>query len=111
MPARTPPADNPTAIPFNVFKAETTNGDVLGGNTSETAAGFQPSGNSGIFYVIEIDAAQLPQGSPYVQVVINNGANADYGAVAAILERGPLYRRPEHLGNRVRLGSASTRAR
>src|SRR5258707_9019601 len=39
--------DGATAIPFNVFKAETVNGDVLGAKTPETAAGFQPSANAG----------------------------------------------------------------
>jgi hypothetical protein len=80
--------DNPTAIPFNVFKAETANTDVLGAKTPVTVSGFQPSATGGIFYVIEIDAAELPQGSPYVQVVIANGANADYGAIAVILSGG-----------------------
>lgn len=77
--------DNPTAIPFNLFKAEVANGDVLGGKTAETSSGFQPSATAGIFYVIEIDAAELPQGSPYLQVVIANGANADFVAVLAVL--------------------------
>lgn len=77
--------DNPTAIPFNVFKAETANTDVLGAKTPVAATGFQPTATGGTFYVIEIDAAELPQGSPYVQVVETNGANADICAVVAIL--------------------------
>jgi hypothetical protein len=75
----------PAAIPFNVFKCETGSGDVLGAKVAVTAAGFQPSATADIFYVIEIDAAELPQASPYVQVVIANGANADYAAIIAIL--------------------------
>lgn len=76
---------NPTAIPFSVYKAETANGDVLGARTLEAAAGFQPSATAGIFYVIELDAEELPQGSPYVEVVITNGANADFVSVVAFL--------------------------
>jgi hypothetical protein len=76
---------NPTAIPFNVFKAETANVDVLGAKTAVTASGFQPTATGGTFYVIELNASELPDGSPYVQAVIANGANADYGAVVAIL--------------------------
>lgn len=77
--------DNPVAIPFNLFKAESANVDVLGAKTPVTAAGFQPTGTGGTFYVIELDAAELPDGKPYVQVVIANGANADFAAVVAIL--------------------------
>jgi hypothetical protein len=77
--------DNPTAIPFNLFKCESAGQDTLGAKTPETAAGFVPSATAGIFYVIEIDASELPQGSPYLQVVIANGANADFAAVIAIL--------------------------
>jgi hypothetical protein len=77
--------DSPTAIPFNLFKCESAGEDTLGAKTPETASGFQPSATAGIFYVIELDASALPQGSPYVQVVIANGANADYAAIIAIL--------------------------
>ena len=77
--------DNPTLIPFNVWKAESANVDVLGLRTPVASSGFQPTGTGGTFYVIELDTTELPQGSPYVQVVIANGANADYVAVAAIL--------------------------
>ena len=77
--------DGATAIPFNVFKAESANVDVLGAKVAVTAAGFQPTATGGTFYVIELDAAELPAGLPYVQVVEANGANADYAAVIAIL--------------------------
>src|ERR1700727_1581225 len=59
--------DNPTAIPFNLFKGETGSTDTLGPKTAITAAGYQPPNTADIFEVIEIDAAELPQGSPYVQ--------------------------------------------
>jgi hypothetical protein len=77
--------DNPMPIPFNVFKQESANADVLGPKTAVTSAGFQPTATGGVFYVIEIDAAELPQGSPYIQVVEANGSNADFAAVVAIL--------------------------
>jgi hypothetical protein len=76
---------NATPMPFNVFKAETANTDVLGAKTPITSAGFQPTATGGTFYVIEMDAAELPQGQPYVQVVIANGANADFCAVLVVL--------------------------
>jgi hypothetical protein len=77
--------DGPVAIPFNVFKAESANTDVLGTKTAVAASGFQPTATGGTFYVIEIDAAELPAGLPYIQVVEANGANVDLAAVVAIL--------------------------
>ena len=78
---------NPVAIPFAIYKQETAGAanDVLGARTQVAAAGYTPSGNSGIFYVIELDANELADGSPYVQVQFTNGANSDIGAMAAVL--------------------------
>jgi hypothetical protein len=77
--------DNPTAIPFNVFHGSTGSTDTLGAKTAVTAAGYQPVATASTFDVIEIDAAELPQGSPYLQVVIANGANVDLDCIIAIL--------------------------
>src|ERR1700674_5887158 len=51
-----------TAIPFNLYKQETAGAanDVLSGRTSVAAAGYTPSANDGIFYVIEMDTSELP---------------------------------------------------
>lgn len=78
---------NPTAIPFNIYKQETAGAshDVLGARTAVTSAGYTPSANDGIFYVIELDGAELPDGSPYVQVQLTNGANSVIAAVLAVL--------------------------
>jgi hypothetical protein len=78
---------NPTAIPFNIYKQETAGAshDVLGLRTAVSAAGYTPSAADGIFYVIELDANELPDGSPYVQVQMTNGTNSVIGAVAAML--------------------------
>lgn len=77
--------DGATAIPFYIYKAETAAGDVLGARTAVAAAGYTPSANDGIFYVIELDAAELADGSPYVQVQLTNGVNSVIGACIAIL--------------------------
>lgn len=82
--------DNPTSIPFTLFKAESANTDALTAKMDATAGGFQPTATGGTFYVIELDAAELPLGSPYVQVVETNGANVDLAAVIAILSGGRL---------------------
>ena len=77
--------DNPTALPFEIYTQETAAGDVLSARTDVAAAGYTPSANDGIFYVIEIDSAELPQGSPYVQVQLTNGVNSVIAAVVAVL--------------------------
>jgi hypothetical protein len=75
------------AIPFRVYKQETAGAanDVLDAGTDVTPSGFVPSANDGIFYVIEIDADQLPAGSPYVQLNIANGANSVIASAVAVL--------------------------
>jgi len=63
-----------TLVGFNVHKQETagTSNDVLGARVAVLSTGFTPSGNSGIFYVIELDANTLPAGQDWVQVLIND---------------------------------------
>lgn len=78
---------NPVAIPFNIHTQETggTSNDVLSARIPVSAAGYAPSPNNGIFYVIELDAAALADGSPYVQVQLTNGANSVIAACLAVL--------------------------
>jgi hypothetical protein len=75
------------AIPFDLFKQETAGAanDVLGARVAATTSGFVPSANDGIFYVMEIDAEDLPAGSPYVQLNIANAANSVIASAVAIL--------------------------
>ena len=76
-----------TAIPFRVYKQETAGAshDVLDNGTDVTAAGFTPTAGDGIFYVIEVDADQLPAGKPYLQVALANTSNSVIASVVAIL--------------------------
>jgi len=74
-----------TAIPFNVHKCEAAPWDVLGAKTAVAATGLVPSATDGIFYVIEIDAQQMPQGYPYLQLVVNNGVNSVIASAVAVL--------------------------
>lgn len=78
---------NPVAIPFAIYAQETAGAanDVLGARQQIGAAGYTPSANDGIFYVIELDAAELPQGKPYVQVQGTNGSNSVIASGVAIL--------------------------
>lgn len=74
-----------TAIPYSVYKEETAAGDTLGARTDVTAAGLTPSANDSIFYVIEIDAADLSEGSHFVQLSLTNGTNSVIASAVAIL--------------------------
>jgi hypothetical protein len=75
------------AIPFDLWKQETAGAanDVLGTRTAVAVGGFTPSANDGIFYVIGVDAANLPAGSNYVQLAIANGVNSVISSAIAIL--------------------------
>ena len=74
-----------TAIAHAIYKEETAAGDTLGARTAVAAAGTTPSANDTIFYVIEIDAAELSDGSPFIQLSLTNGANSVIGSAVAIL--------------------------
>ena len=78
---------NPVAIPFSIYKQETAGAaaDVLGARTAVAAAGYTPSANDGIFYVIELDANELADGSNYVQLQLTNGSNSVIASAFAVL--------------------------
>jgi len=75
------------AIPFFIYKQETAGAgnDVLSARTAVTSARFAPSANDGIFYVIEIDASELSDGFPYIQLQLTNGANSVIASAVAVL--------------------------
>jgi hypothetical protein len=75
-----------TAIPFNVYKEETALGDTLGARVAVAAAGVTPSANNNIFYVVELDARELSDGSHFVEVVLaNDSANSVIASMVAVL--------------------------
>lgn len=73
------------AIPFRLYKEETSNGDTLSAYENVLAAGYTPSANNDIMYGIYIDAAELPDGKPWVDVQITNGANSVIVAGVVVL--------------------------
>jgi hypothetical protein len=74
-----------TAIAFNAYKEETAAGDTLGARTAVASTGVAMSTNNGIMYVIEIDAAELTVGYPYLRVCFTDpGASALISAVAIL---------------------------
>lgn len=74
-----------TPIAHSIYKEETALGDTLGARTAVLAAGTTPSANDNIFYVIEIDAAELTSGSHFIQLSLTNGANSVIASAVAIL--------------------------
>ena len=74
-----------TAIPFSVYKEETAAGDTLGARTAVLAAGVTPSANDTIMYVIELDAAELSDGSHFVELSLTNTTNSVLASALAIL--------------------------
>lgn len=74
-----------TAIAFSVYKEETAAGDTLGARTAVTAAGLTPSANNNIMYIIELDAAELSDGSHFVELQLTNGTNSVLASALAIL--------------------------
>lgn len=77
-----------TDIAYKLYSQETAAGDVLGAKESVAATGKTPSANNGIFYVIELDAQSLPEGSHWVEVALTNGSNSVIASVIAILSGG-----------------------
>jgi len=58
------------------------------GRTNVASGSFAPANTANTVFVIELDAAQLPQGSPYVKLVLTDTAEADYYSAIAILSGG-----------------------
>jgi hypothetical protein len=78
---------NPVAIPFDLYQ-QTTSGagnDVLGAPQSIAAAGYTPSDTADVLDMLHVQADYLPDGSAYLKLVINDGTNADFAAVLAVL--------------------------
>lgn len=63
-----------TAIAFDYFAETTALGDTLGALTAATSAGVTASTNDNIFYVIELDARELSDGSPWLELTVNPGS-------------------------------------
>lgn len=79
---------NVTAIPFNYYAETTAAGDTLGARTAATASGFAASTNDNVLYIIEIDATELPDGKPNLQVKFSDPAAATFVSAIVVLSGG-----------------------
>lgn len=84
-------AGSQTAIGFRAA-AQTGSGasqDVLGALTAYASTGITAvTSNSKTFYVIEIDASELPDGSPWLFLALTNPASSVLCSAVAILSHG-----------------------
>lgn len=83
------------AIPFAYYAETTAAGDTLGARTAATTSGFSSGANDNTFFVIEVDAAELPAGKPNLRLVLSDPGATTYVSAVAILSG-------------MRLGAAAT---
>ena len=76
---------NDTPIAFDYYSEATAGGDTLSTKSTATTAGFATGTGDGIFYVISIDASQLSDGYPYLQVEFSSPGGATFGSAVAVL--------------------------
>ena len=73
------------AIAFAYYAEATAGGDTLGTRTAATTAGFATSTNDGVFYVIEVDAAQLADGFPNMRLSFSAPSATTLASITVIL--------------------------
>lgn len=76
---------NDTAIAFDYYAEETAAGDTLGARTAATTAGIDVSANDNITYIIEIDASQLTDGFPCLELKWSAPGGATLVSAVAVL--------------------------
>lgn len=78
-------AGTAVAIPFSYYAETTAAGDTLGERTTVANTGFALSANDNCMYVISIDASQLSDGYPCIQVEWSNPGGSTLGSAVAVL--------------------------
>jgi hypothetical protein len=74
-----------SAIAFSYYPQTTATGDVIGARTAATTSGFATTTNDVVFYVIEIDASELPAGFPCLQLKLSDPGAATFAYAVALL--------------------------
>jgi len=74
-----------TAIGFSYYAEETAGGDVTGARTTVGAAGVALTTNNGVFYIIELDATDLSDGSEWVTVHLSAPGAAMLVSIGVVL--------------------------
>ena len=74
-----------TAIAFAYYSEETAAGDTTSARTAATSSGFATSTNDGVFYILEIDAEDLSDGSEWVTSHMSDPGAATFASIGVIL--------------------------
>ena len=77
-----------TDIAFKYAIEATALGDTLGALTACASTGFTSSANDGIIYVIEVDAADLSAGYPWLCLTLANPGGSTIASAVAVLSGG-----------------------
>jgi len=85
-------SSNTSAIPFCYWQETTSGIDILGPKATAAVGGITMSSGSNQYTVIEVDAAELPSGKPFVAVAMSSSDNL-IGVVAILT--GARYGRDE----------------
>lgn len=85
-----------SAIGFTYYKEETAAGDTLSTKQTATTGGFSTSTNDNITYVIEVDAAELSDGYPYLVLKMSDPSASTFASAVAVLS-GSRYGRDQSL--------------
>lgn len=79
----------PTQLAFRYYSqttAGTASDQLTGPTTAVAATGIAaPTANDKVFYTIEIDSTELPDGSPYLQLQVTEPASSNLVSAVAIL--------------------------
>jgi len=81
-------AGDDVAVGFKLASEVTAGGDVLEALTAVGAGGFTTTVNDGALYVIELDAADLSAGYPYVKVKAATPGGSTLASIVAVLSGG-----------------------
>jgi hypothetical protein len=76
---------NATAIAARIYKEETADSDTLADGVALAATGVATAATSNIHYVIEVDAEDLTEGYPNLQLRLSDLDNTTYVSAVAIL--------------------------
>ena len=74
-----------TAIAFSYYAEATAGGDTTGARTDATASGVALGTGDGIYYVVELDAEDLSDGSEWVTVHLSDPGAATFASIGVIL--------------------------
>jgi hypothetical protein len=75
------------AIVFKYYSEVTADGDVLDRQTDSAVAGFATAsaGTANTMHVIEVDAAELAEGHPFMCVKVAGAGGAQLGSIVVVL--------------------------